>query len=330
MQLLHDKLRTFKSTINACLAITIEPALRLLKLQQDALAKQKLVNETCVQATTIKTFIVERNFKQSLTRRLNQIKTRDKLNDEQPSKLSTIKMFCNNGSDLTWDIALNRLPFLIQPNHVSVSIDRMLHLTNLLESSSIVSMADIIEVCPDIISGTEPKFVNVLLKFLPLYSITYDGGYFLVNIHQTTNGCDIIDHILQVNKPLKVNIQDHETTKETVKKDSAIATVHKKRGQPSIVSVFPTIPDVVTEFVKVNGFKAQEKRRDDDFTACGVSVEDIRRHLLKSIPGLAQHGISGSTIRYLFAPVNKGRLSAARYKSLVSCRVPKKDNSLRK
>ena len=109
LQLLHHKLRTFKSTINSCLAITIEPALGLLKLQQDALAKQKLVNETCVQATTIKTFIVERNFKQSLTRRLNQIKTRDKLNDEQPSKLSTIKMFCNNGSDLTWEPQISRI-----------------------------------------------------------------------------------------------------------------------------------------------------------------------------------------------------------------------------
>ena len=45
---------------------------------------------------------------------------------------------------------------------------------------------------------------------------------------------------------------------------------HKKPGASSVVSRFLTIPDKVTEFLKINGFKAQEKRRDDNFQSCGV------------------------------------------------------------
>ena len=49
--------------------------------------------------------------------------------------------------------------------------------------------------------------------------------------------------------------------------------------------------------------------------------------MLKKIPGLAEHGISPNTIRYMFVPVNKRHSSAAQYKSLIQCKVPKKDNS---
>ena len=65
--------------------------------------------------------------------------------------------------------------------------------------------------------------------------------------------------------------------------------------------------------MKINGFKAQEKRRDDNFQSCGVSVKDIRRHLLNSVPGLSDYGVSINTIRYMFVPPHKGRQSANRF-----------------
>ena len=57
------------------------------------------------------------------------------------------------------------------------------------------------------------------------------------------------------------------------------------------------IPDTVTEFLKTHGFKAQEKRRNDDFESCGVSLYDIKVHLYEVIPGLKEYGISNTTIR---------------------------------
>ena len=87
---------------------------------------------------------------------------------------------------------------------------------------------------------------------------------------------------------------------------------HKKLGAPSLISKFPSIPDTVTEFVKLKGYQSQDRRRDDNFRSCGVTAKDIRSHLLKSVAGL-DHGISLTTIRYLFVPFNKGRISAKRY-----------------
>lgn len=66
------------------------------------------------------------------------------------------------------------------------------------------------------------------------------------------------------------------------------------------MSKFPNIPEKIEEFLKMNGFKAQEKRRDDNFQSCGVSVEEVRQHSLKSVPGLEDHGIATTTIRYMF------------------------------
>jgi len=35
------------------------------------------------------------------------------------------------------------------------------------------------------------------------------------------------------------------------------------------------------------------------------------------------------TFRYLFTPPHKGRRSSVRYKGIIGCKVPKKDNALR-
>ena len=78
---------------------------------------------------------------------------------------------------------------------------------------------------------------------------------------------------------------------------------------------FLIIPEVIAKLLKINLFKAQEKRRDDNFRSCEVTVKEIRLPLLKFVPGLADYGISLTTIRYFFVAVNKVRLSAKRYVS---------------
>ena len=113
--------------------------------------------------------------------------------------------------------------------------------------------------------------------------------------------------------------------------------------------------------MKLNGYQAQDRRRDDNFRSRGVTAKDVRSYLLKSVVGLEDHGILLTTIRYLFVPVNK-RLEnvfgseknvfdsdtclvffnltvifcfvsfsfTIRYKSLIACKVPKKQNNQRK
>ena len=60
------------------------------------------------------------------------------------------------------------------------------------------------------------------------------------------------------------------------------------------------------------------------------SLRDITEHLIKEIPGLREHGISETSARNLFNPVNKKIFTEARYKSMIDAAVPCKDNSRRK
>lgn len=91
--------------------------------------------------------------------------------------------------------------------------------------------------------------------------------------------------------------------------------------------MFSTIPEVAAEFLKRNGFKAQEKRRNDDFISCGVTVEEVKKHLLQNIPGLSEYGLSENSVRNMFKPVHRSRNASKKYKGFVDCKVPQKDNS---
>ena len=61
----------------------------------------------------------------------------------------------------------------------------------------------------------------------------------------------------------------------------------------------------------------------------GVSLHEIRDHLLASVPDLKSHGISLSTVARLFEPPHKGNIASRRYKGLVAAKVPGKRNQYR-
>ena len=79
----------------------------------------------------------------------------------------------------------------------------------------------------------------------------------------------------------------------------------KQKGQPSLVKKFPEIIKTATNFIKQHGFSVQCRRRTETGYSSGVSVSEIRTHLMKNVPGLIDHGISKSTVRRLFQPPNK-------------------------
>ena len=145
------------------------------------------------------------------------------------------------------------------------------------------------------------------------YAKSVDSIEYLLNIHQAIAECCEIDNLFEANNEGKLKEPEPLKRKKKASEKSTCLEMPKgSAGQPSIVSKFPTIFGVATESLKINGFKAQEKRRDDDFQVYGVSIADVRPHLLENIPGLKQHRISQSTVCYLFCPVNNRRISARR------------------
>ena len=87
--------------------------------------------------------------------------------------------------------------------------------------------------------------------------------------------------------------------------------------------------DVASKFIKEHGFAAEHRRRNETGFSSGVTVSQIRDHLLVSVPGLKEHGISMTTTRRLFEAPNKGNIASKRYKGYVEARVGIKANSYR-
>ena len=85
--------------------------------------------------------------------------------------------------------------------------------------------------------------------------LVVNSDEYIVNFHQTNCG-EVVDQILKIDCNSETSIVtsvDEELGKQLK------LSVYMKRVQSSIVSKFPQIPEVITNFLKINGFKAQEK-----------------------------------------------------------------------
>lgn len=57
----------------------------------------------------------------------------------------------------------------------------------------------------------------------------------------------------------------------------------------------------MTDFNKQPGFSAQSRQREETGKV-GVSLGNIRDHLMQNIPGLKEHGLSKHTVARLMEP----------------------------
>ena len=81
--------------------------------------------------------------------------------------------------------------------------------------------------------------------------------------------------------------------------------------------------------MKQHGLAAQCRCRNDTGFSSGVTINQIRQHLLGNFQELREHNISKSTARRLFEVPSKYHNAAARYKGHTDARVEAKCNSYR-
>ena len=98
-------------------------------------------------------------------------------------------------------------------------------------------------------------------------------------------------------------------------------------GAPKIHIMYPTLVEEMARFLHMHSFNAQARRRSDAASSMGVTLEQIRQHLLDCVPGLKTHGISRSTVHRLMLPPRRKTQAAKQYKGLVQARVPCKKNT---
>ena len=79
-------------------------------------------------------------------------------------------------------------------------------------------------------------------------------------------------------------IIDPEVPNPDQKESDANQGVGKKhRREPSIASKFPTLVDSAADFVKQHSFAAQIRRQTNTGSSAGVSIAEIRQHLLETM-----------------------------------------------
>ena len=158
---------------------------------------------------------------------------------------------------------------------------------------------------------------------------TKKGSYFL-NLHEFVYTPVALEIFL--NSEEDKLIEDTEPTimqPEEKSKINSTSSENSKRGQPSLVKLFPTIVDVSSEFLKQHGFAAQCRRRNETGYSSGVSIKQIRNHLLENVPNLKERNMSLTSVRRLFEAPNKSFVASNRYKGYVNARVGTKSNCYR-
>ena len=97
-----------------------------------------------------------------------------------------------------------------------------------------------------------------------------------------------------------------------------------RRGRPSIVDKYPEIVSVVRKYIEQSTSAAHLRRRTEIMYTNGVTLNDIVKHVKKTIPGIQ---VKKDTIHRMLQPVRRRTINSKRYKSFVHARIPAKMNS---
>ena len=193
----------------------------------------------------------------------------------------------------------------------------------LLEGSLGVPLSEVMMHLPNQLAASAVE--EQLAMTFPIFSVARGKLVVLVNSHELIMTEDSFKRLLLLDQiptgPSKTASRDKVNTCST-------STTPSQPGRPSLISKFPSIVSVATSFIKANGFSAHERRREQ-VGKVGVSLREIREHLLATVTGLRSHRRSVSSVARLMQPPQCGTIASSRYKGLVAARVPGKRNQFR-
>lgn len=119
-----------------------------------------------------------------------------------------------------------------------------------------------------------------------------------------------------------------ESTHETAERDGCSDVRSDRLGRPPKHHQFPQLVTETVRFLELHGRAAPARRRCDTTNSLGVTLEDLRKHLLSVIPNLQESGLSRTTVHELMLPPRQKTRNSKRYKGVVTARVGVKRNDL--
>ena len=125
--------------------------------------------------------------------------------------------------------------------------------------------------------------VKQVAEYFPILIVSKGDCTLLINSQELIVTGDGFEALVLVDQVPKSS-HKKPSEKETIFFSTASGT-HSQIGRPSLLSQFPSIVSTAASFVKANGFSAHEQRRES-IGKVGVSLREIRDHVLSSVPGL--------------------------------------------
>ena len=306
-----------KSELCNLLSINVTSAIGVSVLAKNAAEKRSKVLYAISLLLRLKAKTDNSKILVSLRRRISQQLKTAAHSYSQPS--SEIELQCSNTG--SWEAAICYLielendNIVLKKNANYLKSNELSSLATLLIDSTAVSLEELKLYLPE-------RYKTYIPKTVVKQIIMQSKDQFLVNVHQ------IDFHCKELNEIFETQLEDDRC--DLIKQSTDNCQKGKSGGRRGIENIFPSIPNVATEFIKSHGFRAQERKRTSTITSSVVTINEIREHLLKNIPSLKEHGISKQTVRWLFKPFRKDNHAAVRYKGIINATIPKKDNTGRK
>ena len=265
-----------------------------------------------------------------LSVRNSQIQLRHKKKHLNPENIMVTTV---NGIQVTWDDAVTRLVEV-----ESSAGDRMGPMTfpelqqvaRVIQGINVLSLESVAEM-----HSSAPKAVSdQLLYWFPIVLVDHDKTCLLVNSFEFH--IDLINHEPSMNtfadlitpgSQNEISFPEPHNSGPSQLPPVFSDLPSGNVGRPAKHIQFSGIVEVALAFIQQHGYSAQSRRTSDTANSCGVTLAQIRKHLLDNIPGLKEAGISRQTIHNLMVAPRAKTINIKTYKSLLKARVPKKDNS---
>ena len=316
---ISNEIEDFKCKMKKASDISISLSLGTSQLSLQASKKCHLLTELVAIATTLTQKIESTGLLKRVKKRLYEIDVGAKTNFFK--KLTTPEMVvkCRN-SDVPWATAYSTFEATggkFVPK--SFDVTKIRYAAEQIENETFVAFE---QLCVSVNGIKREELIEILITNFPIMCVARGEQSVFIDIHELLLNGNAFVALLNGENPIAQN--DTEANDSGSRDEEVHVQTfgpHRKSGRQPLHEKYPQLVSEVTSFIKQHSFSAHGRRRETTGTGVGVTLEQIRAHVFKTIPELVD--ISMKTIHRLMVPPRKGTISGQSHKSLVSARIPK-------
>lgn len=252
---IHKASKTVTCALAEVSEVSLPLTLGVQLLASRALHKVALITEVIKVSIDLKKLVSNRYLLNSLRRRLSQKK--------KAQELFTIE--CMNSSKFAWQDAFHNLCDIENSGHVA-SVHAPLSLLQLIEVGKVLEESISLftkEILPkySISSDLVKDVCTQLIKYFPVWWLHSSSEDAVINVHEFLLLPGSLESLLCINMEPPVCTTTRQRRRKSIPSDRSPVskTHHLKPGRPSLISKFPQIVELASEFMDTQRMSAKEK-----------------------------------------------------------------------